>query len=1096
MPTKEVPQKNTIESEFASAIKSGIFFSLKRADFLTGNVLKDAIDKLVDEMKILSEKLFKNFKAETDVNKLDKLFSSYFNDLITQITQSLQAKIVILPIDVSLKDLTAIQKIFLGHQKSLVDLQNKIHSKLPTLEVSFDNIGLFLNELKDLKVSIANATPIVDLSALEREAVELRFTTSLKQAGIALKEIEVIAAKKIFNPTKPIAVSSKTYPNVYQALQDEVLSLQQSLDYNLITEVSNSSLRTSYDKKTGENQRVYAEASTNLGKLVDAALGKDRKSGLIKIIFENEIDVKNLLKAKKELAAVSSTPGTAAYIKKSADLNSAYIEFDNWAKTYDTISLNLLTLLKEDLNKDLTTIITEINNAEWTANLEVTYPALKTLKDAYAPYLVDPKKLEAVSSSTKVKEILDNISALCNTAKIAVNYDHLEPDKKQPLDANYFDNFNNFKNLILSEITRRERVDTDYMNMDPLKLADLVNAFGGKGLKLEGGVSGAGQEELGLFKAWHDRLFQAKIENLQDKFGKLTKEGARILEAKMLCAVARFDNINNASDTIPEGNRSNLKEGCMEPLGLARNEFFAGVSNSPVFGKVFSELLQRVVWAIGLKEGWQVNSSGALEKVTKGRKTKARQKYSKEFDYNEITSSVGKSRLIKLIELTFQEIIKELVASKAPPKEIKAITDRADYIKTICKAAYQGFGMLDESHVLRQRIESQTKAHDSSKSPNYNIANYPFADLMHKIWRYDKGLEVATAIYMLFYRQLTEGDLLDAASENKNVEKITMWRKMLVDYFNICGISLKGVLPELTETRRFANSHEIATSKAPLDNKNSTVVKPMEVPKWGESTFPTFLEVITKPEYDNNITWSMYFKALEGWMLFMDTIKSSPSKVSMAMLFDNGDESLIQKILESSTLGMAKLIKGRHFDAIPQMLTFYIQKLIANLEPNSTHTRMEALTRIVQKLENTCNSSKKGLAVLYPQIQMVIANLKGDGQFQRRQERYSKKEEMDGGFKILNIYDIQKKILAHGKNIENFRNGHFKYTEAGTSDDDFWIDLRTGLIAIKPTVSISADPARLKALEHLLHEMNKVFKPYGNLLKPSEEKTDGDSHKK
>ncbi|HCC84104.1 MAG TPA: hypothetical protein DEP87_00230, partial [Candidatus Pacebacteria bacterium] len=452
-------------------------------------------------------------------------------------------------------------------------------------------------------------------------------------------------------------------------------------------------------------------------------------------------------------------------------------------------------------------------------------------------------------------------------------------------------------------------------------------------------------------------------------------------------------------------------------LSIEKDEVIHGLTAHPLYGGLFCELTQRMIWAIGLKKGWEVDGDGKIAKADTSTNPKVR--YNKRYDYgSNICASGGKVELKSLIEETFntliaeeREILMNSRAFEANPanrarleethnKRIDDLIARKDYISELAYHMYLGGNLLDKSLALRQRIGEQTKSHDSKTAKNFSVANDPFPDLDHKVNRYEKGFELSTALFLIFYPELKPQDLLDMGiisdtgdteADNRaraKIAKMKIWRKLIIQYFNITGASLKGVTLENNKPMEFprpGNSQDLEFLSAYCPTgQTSVAVEPIRAPEWGEEVFPSVYTVLTDPIYRDHQNWDQYYKAETSWIKFMDTIAAPvPADVTIDKIMGTNNDGLLTTIVESPILGMAKLVKGKHFDYVPPMLTFYIQELISNLHPNTKDSKARALKRIVQKLDNV---SMRGLSAMYPQIQKVISNLIGDARFDRMVE--------------------------------------------------------------------------------------------------------------
>lgn len=1053
-------------------------------------LLRKQLAGLLSEINTLKNKLKTDHGADFDQIQFEAHVSGFINKLIDRVQSSLAQVTLGLSKNLDLTKLNDTEKLYTEHQRIIFRLVEILESTkykdslLLSVSEKMQTLVESLQRLHNLGEKInPPESPVERMSreAGEKAAKELEPNLVLAEQVLAILEQGMVLGNTNFGPltltyqnVTGVAIN-KTFTTPYHALAETTFALDLNTSYKDLEE-----LKTKDATGFGPNTLLWKVIQERVRKIQERALGGVGSPSLAKALIEENKLTKDLVTVQAPLLT-EPFDGTNDHAVTLTRLEAAKNEFAAKLLLPTVVEdpKGVFEGLKNKLLADVQELIEKVDTNQWIRTIEVTYPEIRDLRQSFEPILAGT--FHYPSSVEKVRAERNKFEDKLRLAQDAVAAGApLSDAKRTKLDTLYLNKAQRALEMIIREQTRQIEENKDYMNMPLEKLADLINGYGSGGLTIENlDSTGVGETEAGLRKAYMERIRALKLANLDVENN---PDDLKKLEVKQNVILTRLDNKLNASNSIPEGNREGLTPELLNALAFEKDEFFAAVSRHPVYGRVFCEAIDNMVLQIGLKKGWQVNAGRKIEKL--GTPGVPRLVYKEEYDYaSAICATGGKTRLAKLADELFDASV-----AKQPAGQRPELLRRKAQVTDLLAKTYTGFNMLDSSLALRQRIDSQTKTHDV-KSKNFAVANNLFDDLTHKINRYEKGFELSSAVYMIFFKELRQADLLGKSNDLQKFEKIKKWRKLIIEYFKIKGVSLKGVIPELDKVTTFTHD---ASGKQYTDSAGRptpVTVGPIGTPEWGDEIFPSYLTVLTKTEYNDNQIWANWFKAEDGWIKFLDAVaKPVPEKVTPELIFGKGDDGLLTSlILESSVLGVAKLVKGKHYDYVAPMLTFYIQKLIANLTPpfDERIPKARVLLQIVNRLEKV---SKSGLADMYPQIQKVIQNIKGDKGFSEKVD--GKRVSFDSDFILADPKSLTGPIIHYMHGAELFQSD--EYT-AHHGAPDLMPNPFTGkatLNYLDLSTYAKSDAQKADSLE-TAKEINhgSIIIPYGVKEAPSQEKT-------
>lgn len=1118
---KSQEQSKEAQGTFISAdFRSALLLEFDKAGTAPNKgLLAPQIDNLVQKVKDLEARLKTGYAADFDVVAINEELSKYIRKLIGKIRTSLEFFNTEQTKTPDKTKLTEANEIFAEHQKSVLKFAQNVEMGTElTVDIddAMQNLTEAMRRLQGLLGQFSpQETPLERDDRERREKVEKSFDVTVKVAEQVENEIKTGTVLGTLDFRGPLTISytdaagtpaNKLFKTPYHALAEAVFKLNLDKEYRMLEEFS------TFDKQKApvtHSTMVWDDAREKVAKIQDIALvGDGAKPPLAKTLFESDDLLTGLMVARATFSGKVLDGGTD-YAADLVTLKNAKQNFD--------VDL-VIPSVAEDPNKvfeamkfsfaaEVAALIEKVEANQWLLNLKGDPMFRDGLQDLFdmameAEGLIDELTRNRKSLNLGIEESAERLSAAQQVSpELAYALKQLKDQilgvgagaNADIVDLNFAPisvDLEKLNELIGMETTAQTMAE----NVFTQKVVNYKGGGGG-GFPFEESATLSNLEAQKLFDVFDQKYssftFPTKIPRTPEDFKKF--------QLRLYMLLGRLKGKMGDNDT-PSASRASLEKQdgvvltIIDLLNIGRQDVFEGIMKDPDIGSFFKQLLWRMTWTIGLKDGYAASKDGKLIKLTElaakvppaydatppGRLLdNSYVMFNPQYDYNQMITASGKTNFSNLLEDQFSTMLTlpEFRGNAA------AISAKQELIDGLATTLFIGFNFLDKSLSLRQWFGEQTKSHDTASKTNYGLLDNLFAAMLHNIIRYGKGMELTTAFYSIFYANMLNHPYTERLSD-KDKNKIAAWQIMIEAYFKALNISLKGAKGEIDPSN-------------PTKQKNG-----IPVPQWNDETFPSWETVLTDPAYNRDQKWTDYQTSRGGWQAFIDFVaKPLPAKIEV----DNVMSLIGDNMSESKVLGVAKLVKGPHWEHIPAMMTFKINEMVTKTREKGAE-KIKLLNMIVARLDHI---KEHGLKDLATQVQQVIDNIYGDRGWEGFDNKYRATTELENAEAAVDYLNI----------VEAFKEEHYEHIIHGTYKKEYQVSkpfsLRTpGQYRIVPPYldSLKGPEARAKLLheteelEHLLfgtkekesvHPLDlpaSVFPaPFGHTI-ASEEKV-GSAHK-
>lgn len=1078
---KSQEQSKEAQGTFISAdFRSALLLEFDKAGTAPNKgLLAPQIDNLVQKVKDLEARLKTGYAADFDVVAINEELSKYIRKLIGKIRTSLEFFNTEQTKTPDKTKLTEANEIFAEHQKSVLKFAQNVEMGTElTVDIddAMQNLTEAMRRLQGLLGQFSpQETPLERDDRERREKVEKSFDVTVKVAEQVENEIKTGTVLGTLDFRGPLTISytdaagtpaNKLFKTPYHALAEAVFKLNLDKEYKMLEDFS------TFDKQKTpitHSTMVWDAAQEKVAKIQEIALvGDGPKPPLAKTLFESDDLLTGLMVARATFST-KVLDGSTDYAIDLATLKKAKQDYDvdlvipsaaeDPNKVFDS--------MKSSFAAEVAALIEKVEANQWLLNLKGDPRFKDELQDLFDKAREAEGLIEELTRNRKIFDLGIDESADRLSAAQQVSPElafALQSLKDQILGVNAGANAEivelNFSPISadIEKLVKLIEMETTAQTMSKNVFTYTMvnyNGGGGGGFPFEQSNTLADQIAIKLYDAFNQKFgsytFPAKVPRTAEDFEKF--------QLRLYMLLGRLKGKMGDNDT-PSASRASLEKQdgvvltIIDLLNIGRQDVFEGIMKDPDIGSFFKQLLWRMTWVIGLKEGYAASKDGKLIKLTElARKVppaydagpparlldNSYVMFDQQYDYNQMITASGKTNFSNLFEEQFTTML-TLPEFRGKAAEINA---KHELIDGLAKTLFIGFNFLDKSLSLRQWFGEQTKSHDTASKTNYGLLDNLFAAMLHNIIRYDKGMELTSAIYSIFYANILNHPYAERLSD-RDRSKIAAWQIMIEAYFKAANISLKGVKGEIDPLD-------------PTKQKNG-----IPVPQWNDETFPTWETVLTDPAYNRDQKWTDYQTSRGGWQAFIDFIaKPLPAKIEV----DNVMTLIGDNMSESKVLGVAKLVKGPHWNHIPAMMTFKINEMVTKTRLEG-HEKIKLLEQIVTRLENI---KQHGLKDLAAQVQRVIDNIYGDRGWKGFDNSYRATTELENAEAVVDYLNI----------VEAFKDEHYEHIVHHTYKQEYQVkkpfspDVRSlGRYRILPPfVDVAKAPgARAK----LLHEAEQL----------------------
>jgi hypothetical protein len=1040
-------------------------------------LLAPQIDNLVQKVKDLETKLKANYAGNYDAVAINEELSKYIGKLIGKIRTSLEIFNTEQAKTPDRIKLTEANEIFAEHQQSVLKFAQNVEmgTELTVdIDEAMQNLTNAIRRLQSLLAQFSpQETPLEREDRERREKVEKSFDVTVKVAEQVENEIKTGTVLGTLDFRGPLTISytdaagapaNKLFKTPYHALAEAVFKLNLDKEYRMLEEFS------TFDKQKApvtHSTMVWDDAREKVAKIQDIALvGDGAKPPLAKTLFESDDLLTGLMVARATFSG-KVLNGGFDYAADLATLKKAKQDFDAdlVIPTGAEDPNKVFEAMKSGFAAEVAALIEKVEANQWLLNLKGDPQFRDGLQDLFDMAAEAEGLIDELTRNRKLLNL-----GIEESASTLLTAQRVSPELKYALDA--------LKRQILG-VSAGANADIVELNFSPIdgdieKLNQLMemettaatmsknvfthrmvnyNGGGGGGFPFEQSDTLADQIAIKLYDAFNNKfggyVFPAKVPRTPEDFENFQ------LRLYMLLGRLKGKLGDNKTPSASRASLEKQESGALtiiDLLNIGRQDVFEGIMKDPDIGSFFKQLLWRMTWTIGLKEGYAASKDGKLIKLAElARKVppaydagpparlldESYVMFDSKYDYNQMISSSGKTNLSNLLEEQFATMLSlpEFRGNAA------AISAKQELIDGLATTLFIGFNFLDKSLSLRQWFGEQTKSHDTGSKTNYGLLDNLFAAMLHNIIRYGKGMELTTAFYSIFYANMLNHPYAERLSD-KDKNKIAAWQIMIEAYFKALNISLKGAKGEID----------------PLDHTKQKNGIP--VPQWNDETFPSWETVLTDPAYNRDQKWADYQTSRGGWQAFIDFVaKPLPAKIEV----DNVMTLIGDNMSESKVLGVAKLVKGPHWNHIPAMMTFKINEMVTKTRENGAE-KIKLLKMIVARLGHI---KEHGLKDLATQVQQVIDNIYGDRGWEGFDNKYRATTELENAEAAVDYLNI----------VEAFKEEHYEHIIHGTYKKEYQVSkplsLRTpGQYRIVPPIAdITKTP---EARAKLLHETEEL----------------------